>query len=495
MAKDTEKELKDRSPVEAFNAGASFEDEDEASYTVIRETVKKRPLNINKLSQRLFFIILGAAIFGLVASFVFAKLVPYFTEEEKPEMVEFSTDIDPQSQVEVASSEEEPIPEESEGTEAAEPSEPESSESEESVPVEEETNETSAENTNETAGDDSSKEKDPEEKPDPEAESRERILQNELLYTDLKNIADVPQKGMVVVTGITTTEDWFNVTSESRRQTSGAIVATNGQGYLILVDFRSIEGAGRILATLSDGTIAECQITKADPTTGLAILNIDASTLPDDTKRQIEIINLGNSYAMHQGDPVIAIGSPTGSSDSIEFGQITSNKGNVSVTDMEYSPIITNMQGDSGSSGVILNMKGEVIGIVMQNFAGEVGSNVITALPISPLKKRIELLSNNRNIAYLGINGQNVTVPLSEQFDIPKGIYVTEVEPDSPAFAAGIRRGDIITGVGGVEVLTMTMIGKIINEGMAGTSQPIRLKRLGAAGYVDMEIAVQIGAI
>ena len=74
MDEKREQELHTGSPAEAFNEGSSFENNEEtASYTVIREKVKKRPVNIRKLVRRALFLLVGAVLFGIIAAFVFTR--------------------------------------------------------------------------------------------------------------------------------------------------------------------------------------------------------------------------------------------------------------------------------------------------------------------------------------------------------------------------------------------------------------------------------------
>ena len=140
------------------------------------------------------------------------------------------------------------------------------------------------------------------------------------------------------------------------------------------------------------------------------------------------------------------------------------------------------------------NLDGDVIGFIAQQYAQNTG-NTITAIPISPLKRVIEILSNNQKFAYLGIIGEDVTNRLAESFGMPVSIYVTEVAVDSPAFTAGIQRGDIICRIGEDTVTEMTALGNLLNNGMANTDQSITVQRLGADGYVEIELDVHIGEI
>ena len=480
-------------------------------YPVIHETVKKRPVKYRKILQKGLALTGGAVLFGIVAAFVFSRFVPVF-QADSAEPVQFEQDSVPAATSPgdvtgtiTQAAEETQIPD---ATETAEPSEsaestPADSTSESGAPVEETPSGTPASEETAEGKEDSSKVDDvaPNELPkptpspavDPAVASAERLRQNRLLYSDLRMLSMATARSVVTVTGITTTEDWFNTTSEERRQTTGVIVADNGVSYLVLAQYEAIKDATSLYVTLFNNAIVECSLVKEDLNTGLAVLRVQKNNIDPAVRSDLQIAVLGNSYNIGNGEPVIAIGAPMGFTGSVDYGQVTSLSEKISVMDAAYSLIMTNIQGTAGGSGVLINLDGEVIGIIAQQFAP--GTGTVTALPISPLKRVVEILSNNQKFAWLGITGEDVTSRLSASFEIPVGIYVTEVAADSPAFAAGIQRGDIICRVGDTSVTEMAALGSLLNNGMAGTTQTITVQRLGADGYVEIGLDVAIGEI
>ncbi len=473
----------------------------EEEYPVIHETVKKRPVKLRKYVQPVLFTAAGAILFGIIAAFVFARFLPLF-QDSSAGQVQFEQDSVPQgtsptdaAETAAPDADETQIPEatESEGAEA--------SVTEEIQPPETEGTEDGNPENGQTNSADGSETTEPNEIPvpevtppmDPVQESEERIRQNRLLYNDLRMLSSATARSIVTVTGITTTEDWFNTTSEERHQTTGVIVADNGVSYLVLAQYEAIADSTSLYVTLFNSAIAECSLVKEDVNTGLAVLRVQKNRIDPVVRSDLQIAVLGNSYNLGNGEPVIAIGAPMGYTGAVDYGQVTSISEKVSVTDAAYALIMTNIQGTPGGSGVLIDLDGEVIGIISQQFSQ--GTNTITALPISPLKRVVEILSNNQKFAWLGIVGEDVTSRLSASFGIPVGIYVTEVSPDSPAFVAGIQRGDIICRVGEKNITEMTALGSLLNNGMAGTTQTFTVQRLGADGYVEISIDVSIGEI
>lgn len=114
----------------------------------------------------------------------------------------------------------------------------------------------------------------------------------------------------------------------------------------------------------------------------------------------------------------------------------------------EYHLLTTDIMGNSEGSGVLVNLDGKIVGVIAQSFSGEADTGVVTALSISDLRKLIEQLSNNEDLIYLGVRGQDISSSLAQKTGIPTGIYVNSVEEDSPAMNAGDpeRRCDCESG-------------------------------------------------
>ena len=94
---------------------------------------------------------------------------------------------------------------------------------------------------------------------------------------------------------------------------------------------------------------------------------------------------------------------------------------------------------------------------------------------------------------YIGIYGTTVTGELQQNEGMPSGLYVIEVDPDSPAMAAGIQSGDIIWQVSGESVSSMSSYEKAVLEEKSDAVIRVKGKRKGADGYVDLDFTVNVG--
>lgn len=160
--------------------------------------------------------------------------------------------------------------------------------------------------------------------------------------------------------------------------------------------------------------------------TGIAILNVKRSDIEESTLGRIKVAVLGNSLQTTRGSIVLALGSPLGTTFSILTGNITSTSNSISTFDANYNVLTTDIVGSSQGSGVLVNLSGEVVGIVMQNYSSG-DENTLTAISVSQLKDIIEKLSNGQDIPYLGLKLTSVTSDIEKEFDIPKGVYIKSV--------------------------------------------------------------------
>lgn len=417
-------------------------------YSFIKEVIKEKPVDKKAVLIRLGCIVGGAVLFGLVASFVFASFLPVFGQkEEEPAQIEFEDDY-PEETTSSAATPEPTVPE---VTEAAD--------------------NTDGEMQNTADGDTAA---------DFGVEEYEKV------YEEMNEIAQNAMRSMVTVTGITSSEDWFNTTTESTKQASGLIVANNGQELFILTEYRAVDTVDRVMVTFWDNTIVDGRYQKHDANTGLTVIKVSLKDMESTTQQELQVATLGNSYLACQGESVIAIGSPMGYSNSVVNGQITSTTNKVTSTDVEYNLLTTNILGSSSGSGVLITLGGSVIGIISQQF-GSGDKSVITCLPISQLKPLIEILSNNGELPYLGIQGQTVTAEIAKQTGMPRGIYVNMVNMDSPALQAGIQNADILIKFNGESVESMASYWEKLRKTLVGEEVTVTVMRKGAEGYVEFE--------
>ena len=314
------------------------------------------------------------------------------------------------------------------------------------------------------------------------------------LYKEMLAVAETPKRSLVTVIGITNQMDYFNQNYENQQQITGVIIAEKGQNLFILTEYRIVENVERIQVTFWDGSTVDAIYQRHDANTGLTVLKVETAKLSEITRDGLEIAPLGNSYGVEQGEPVLALGSPMGYSDSVAYGVVTSVTNKISTLDTEYTLLTTDILGSPEGSGILINLQGEIVGIIAQNYSSD-SKNIVTGLAISQIKALIESLSNNEARPYVGIKGQDVTETLSERTGIPTGILVNSVAVDSPAMFSGIMEFDVIVRIGDEKVQTLKQYQEQLSKCKPGDTIRVTAMRKGAEGYTEMEFDVTVGEI
>ena len=209
----------------------------------------------------------------------------------------------------------------------------------------------------------------------------------------------------------------------------------------------------------------------------------------------ITVAQIGNSNTVSKGQIVIALGSPLGTSYSILSGSITSRGNEITTLDNNYSVFTTDIVGSKNGSGILIDVNGEIVGLIMQDYSSAGASNTLTAVAISGVSELLNLLMAGEDIPYLGISGTTVTDKIAEKYTVPKGVYVKEVEMDSPAMLAGIQSGDVIISLDGEEINSMSAYSQKLLTLIPGESCEVEVKRQSTSGYSVIKCQVEPGVI
>ncbi len=414
-------------------------------FSFMKEKIKDKPFYKKKWVQIVCGIVCGAILFGLISSHVFVKTLEMREEKRAQESVQT---------IEIPKDQPEEVRPNAEHA-AAEPDE-----EPEQVIVE-------AELTLQEYGD---------------------------LYAQMRSVAKKGFQSLVTVTAVNNDVDWFNEEYENRGQATGMIIGDNGVELLVLTKYSVIENCDGINVTFVDDTAVGAVLKKYDVTTNLAVISVNLTDIQEDTKEQITKAVLGNSILLEAGTPVLAIGRADGSEDSLVVGTLTSTDNKQSAVDAEYTILVTDMMKNTGADGVLLNLKGEVVGIIEERHLAANMERVISAYAISDIKSLLEHLSNSQDIAYLGIKGVTVT-PEALRSGIPSGVYVTDVIIDSPAMLGGIQCGDVIQAINGQKVTKMSELTAVLERLSNRQNITLEGRRLTKDGYKKLNYMTSLSVL
>lgn len=254
---------------------------------------------------------------------------------------------------------------------------------------------------------------------------------------------------------------------------SGSGFIINRDGYIV-TNHHVVEDTQKIVVKLSSGREYEADVVGSDPKTDLALLKIN-------TKEDLPVAVLGDSDKLQIGEWVIAIGNPFGFEHSITAG-IVSAKGRF----LGASPYDDFIQTDAAinpgnSGGPLFNMQGYVVGINTAVISQ--GQGLGFAIPINLAKEILpQLKDKGRYIrGWLGVSITNVTDDMVKELKMDKarGVLVSGVMKDNPAYKAGIKDGDVIVGFDGKEVSDARDLQRLVAGTTINKEVPITVMRKG----------------
>jgi serine protease Do len=269
---------------------------------------------------------------------------------------------------------------------------------------------------------------------------------------------------------------------------SGFVIRRDG---VVLTNNHVVEKAKQITVTLNDGQELAATVMGRDPKTDLAVLKVQA-------KGDLPTAHLGDSDDLRVGDWVVAIGNPFGLSNTVTAG-IVSAKGRTIGAGPYDDFIQTDAPINPGNSGgPLLDERGRVVGIntmIFSQSGGNVGIGF--AIPINLAKKLVPELEEHGHVtrAWLGVAIQKVTPELAESLGVEpsRGALVAEVTPGSPAAAAGLKPGDVITHYDGKVVDEHASLPMLVASTAVGSTVPVEVARDGAAKNFEVTVVRQPG--
>ena len=313
------------------------------------------------------------------------------------------------------------------------------------------------------------------------------------LQNSLTKVAEKARRSVVLVTGTTTEENWFESSYENKHFSAGVVVGDNGQEYLILVKLSTLKLSDKLVVVFFNEKQAAATIKQIDVQSGYGVVAVKKEDLSEVDRDNITVATLGSSnLSILIGRPVIALGNPIGTGNGICYGNITSVGKPVSLVDGYYKLMTTDIYGSTQASGVLVNMNGHVIGIIDNSYNTSDMKNIISALGISEMKSLIQNLSNDISIPYLGVQAVSVTTSVNTRYGVPFGAYLTSVELDSPAILAGLQAGDVITEFAGKEIKTVGDLVSALLSSSKGETVQVKIDREVHGGYTDMSLKITL---
>lgn len=326
--------------------------------------------------------------------------------------------------------------------------------------------------------------------------------------SDVSGIVEQAMPSIVSITNMSIQEvqNFFGQTQEQESESlgSGIIIQQSDTELLIATNNHVVEGADTLTVTFVDEENVEANIKGTDPSKDLAIVAVPLESIKDSTMETIAIATLGDSNEVQVGEPAIAIGNALGYGQSVTTGIISATNRQIDMDGFDSELIQTDAAINPGNSGgALLNANGAVIGINTAKINSSVAEGMGYAIPISDASEVLTNLMNRETRervsdearGYLGITGQDVSSDIGEAYNMPTGVYISEVTKGSGAEQAGLSRGSIITGMEGVTIDSMETLRDQLSYYAVGETVELTVQVPASGGeYEEQTVSVTLGA-
>lgn len=260
----------------------------------------------------------------------------------------------------------------------------------------------------------------------------------------------------VVSINITATSDpnFFGQTTQTAGAGSGFILTPDGY---IVTNYHVVGDADTVKVTLYNGDSYDAQYIGGDEDYDIAVIKIEATDLPN--------VTLGNSDSLNVGDHVLAIGNPLGElTFSMSQGIVSCVNRAINVEGTPFNMIQVDASINPGNSGgPLMNLYGEVVGIVSAKYSSYANTTVEGlgfAIPINDVQSIIKDIIENGSVgnkAYMAITAGTMTQQMAAQYKInaTEGVFVYSVEDGGAGDKAGLKLGDVITKLNDTQITSM----------------------------------------
>ena len=329
--------------------------------------------------------------------------------------------------------------------------------------------------------------------------------EGDVVQSDVADVVESVMPSVVSITNMSIQEVqnfWFGGTTqyESVSSGSGIVIGQNDSELLIVTNNHVVEGSQTLTVSFIDGESTEAQIKGTDSDMDLAIIAIQLSNMKSDTLDAIKVATMGDSDAIRVGEPTIAIGNALGYGQSVTTGIVSAV--NRTLEDFEGELIQTDAAINPGNSGgALLNANGEVIGINTVKVSADAVEGMGYAIPISDVtdilndlmnkETRTKVPENQRGT--IGIMGRSVDAQTAEYYNMPEGVYVSELVEGGGAEKAGLPVHCIITEINGTDVDSMEELQEQLQYYKAGEKVELTIEVQSDKGYVEKNIEVALG--
>ena len=316
----------------------------------------------------------------------------------------------------------------------------------------------------------------------PSTEQAETAEPTEPEPVTLKSVYSQVSKSLVRVTLVLPAgEDWFNEPQTSRKETFGVPVYENDEELFLMTDANDfVEGS--VYHVILGRQILVMEPYAVDFYTKIAMLRISKDLLQD----KLELLPFGGTTNLSLGERVFLIGTIYGGYVGVDEGRLTYIAPREGVMDGYRQLFYTNMNRAPGSTGILVNEAGELIGWMSDVSAGTESGAVV--MNIQSVKNLMLRMSRGEKGALLGVCCRALTGDDVSGTNRENGVYVESVMADSPAFAAGLQVGDRLISMNGQNLISNWTLQAVMETQRPGNTLTILVGRMNNGEEEQLEL-------
>ena len=291
-------------------------------------------------------------------------------------------------------------------------------------------------------------------------------------------------------------------TEESTSAGSGIIIGQNDDELLICTNNHVVENSTELTVGFADGSAYEAVVKGTDAANDLAVVAVKLDDISDDTMDAIKIAEIGDSDDLVVGQQVVAIGNALGYGQSVTTGIVSALNRTIQIEGNEQTLIQTDAAINPGNSGgALLDMQGRVIGINSAKLASTEVEGMGYAIPISRVSDIIENLMNEQtrtkvaaeDQGTIGIKCLDVSSQIQQAYNMPAGIYISEVTSGGAAENAGLKSGYVLTSFDGHSITSTSELKSLLQYYSAGETVEVEVQVPDNGSYETKTFSLTLG--
>ncbi len=327
--------------------------------------------------------------------------------------------------------------------------------------------------------------------------------------SDVSDLVERIMPSVVSVNAVYSYDDYYWGDGKYDGGGSGFIIGENETELLIATNAHVVTDTEDLKVSFVDKTEVDARVKGHDKDLDVAVIAVRLVDIPEETKGAIAVAKLGDSTTLRQA--VISIGNALLLGQSVTTGIVSATNapvgggydemGNQFGSDDRVMIQTTAFMNPGCSGGVLVNASGEVVGINTMTINSADVEGMCYAIPITdaiPVLDKLKVREIRERLresesGYLGISCSNVEGKQAEEYDIPKGVYVRDVEEDGAADKAGLKKGDVIVALNEVPVETMEELSEMLRYYPVGEIVDLEIMRYKDGGYRAETVSVKLG--